>query len=75
MPFFAVVFVVEGIGQARVGILAQPLTHYLKQPGWTPLQATAYLALLNFPWIIKPVFGLVSDFVPLLGYRRKWDWD
>ena len=27
--------------------------------------------MLNFPWIIKPVFGLVSDFVPLFGYRRK----
>ena len=71
MLFFAVAFVVEGIGQARVGILAQPLTYYLKQLGWTPLQATAYLALLNFPWIIKPIFGLVSDFVPLFGYRRK----
>jgi MFS family permease len=23
------------------------------------------------PWIIKPVYGLVSDFVPLFGYRRK----
>jgi MFS family permease len=71
MLFFAIVFVVEGIGQARVGILAQPLTYYLKQLNWTPLQVTSYLALLNFPWIIKPVFGLASDFVPLFGYRRK----
>lgn len=71
MLFFAVVFVVEGIGQARVGILAQPLTYYLKQLGWAPLEVTAYLALLNFPWIIKPAFGLVSDFIPLFGYRRK----
>ncbi len=71
MLFFAVVFVVEGIGQARVGIIAQPLTYYLKQLGWTPLHVTAYLALLNFPWIIKPVFGLASDFIPVFGYRRK----
>jgi MFS family permease len=71
MLFFAIVYVVEGIGQARVGIIYQPLTHYLKVTGWTPLEVTAYFAALNFPWIIKPLFGLVSDFVPLFGYRRK----
>ena len=71
MLFFAIVYVVEGIGQARVGIIFQPLNFYLKDIGWTPVQVTAYLAILNFPWIIKPVFGLVSDFIPLFGYRRK----
>jgi MFS family permease len=71
MIFFATVFAVEGIGQGRVGIVFQPISFYLKELGWTPLDVTAYLALLNFPWIIKPVFGLVSDVVPLLGYRRK----
>jgi MFS family permease len=70
MLFFAIVFAVEGIGQARVGIILQPLTSYLKLDGWTPLQVTAYFGALNFPWVIKPVFGLVSDFVPLFGYRR-----
>lgn len=71
MLFFAIVYVVEGIGQGRVGIVFQPISFYLKEIGWTPLEVTAYLALLNFPWVIKPVFGLVSDFVPLFGYRRK----
>src|SRR5215475_14186754 len=70
MIFFAIVFAVEGIGQARVGIILQPLSYFLKTNGWTPLQVTAYFAVLNFPWVIKPVFGLISDFVPLLGYRR-----
>jgi MFS family permease len=27
--------------------------------------------VLNLPWIIKPVYGIVSDLVPLFGYRRK----
>ena len=71
MLFFAIVYVVEGIGQARVGVIFQPLNFYLKDIGWTPVQVTTYLAVLNFPWIIKPVFGLVSDFLPLFGYRRK----
>jgi MFS family permease len=70
MLFFAIVYLVEGVGQARVGIILQPLTNYLKTHGWSPLEVTAYFGVLNFPWVIKPVFGLVSDFVPLFGYRR-----
>ena len=71
MVFFALVYVVEGIGQTG-GLIAQPLNYFLKETyGWTPVQVTAYLTVLNFPWIIKPVYGIVSDFVPLFGYRRK----
>jgi predicted MFS family arabinose efflux permease len=39
--------------------------------GWSPVQVTAFLTLFNLPWVIKPVYGLISDFVPLFGYRRK----
>jgi hypothetical protein len=71
MLFFGLVYVVEGIGQTG-GLIAQPLNFYLKQTfGWTPVQVTAYLTILNLPWIIKPVYGIVSDFLPLFGYRRK----
>jgi predicted MFS family arabinose efflux permease len=71
MLFFALVYVVEGIGQTG-GMIAQPLNYYLKQTfGWTPIQVTAYLTILNLPWIIKPVYGIVSDFLPIFGYRRK----
>ena len=71
MLFFALVYVVEGLGQTG-GLIAQPLNYFLKQVyGWTPVQVTAWLTVLNLPWIIKPVYGVVSDFVPLFGYRRK----
>jgi MFS family permease len=71
MAFFALVYIVEGLGQTG-GLIAQPLNYFLKeQYGWTPVQVTAYLTVLNFPWIIKPVYGIVSDFIPLFGYRRK----
>ena len=39
--------------------------------GWTPVQVTAYLTVLNLPWIIKPVYGIISDFLPIFGYRRR----
>jgi MFS family permease len=71
MLFFALVYVVEGFGQTG-GLIAQPLAYYLKEVfAWTPVQVTAGLTVLNLPWVIKPVYGIVSDFVPLLGYRRK----
>ena len=72
MLFFAIVYTVEGIGQAKVGIVWQPLTWFLKtQYGWTALQIAASLTVLDVPWVVKPLYGLVSDFLPLLGYRRR----
>ena len=69
--FFALVYVVEGLGQIG-GLIAQPLNYYLKTAqGWTPVQIAAFISLFNLPWIIKPLYGLISDFVPLFGYRRK----
>ena len=71
MFFFALVYVAEGAGQTD-GLIAQPLNYYLKQVyQWTPVQITAYLTVLNLPWFIKPLYGAVSDFVPVFGYRRK----
>jgi MFS family permease len=71
LVFFALVYVVEGLGQV-VGLISQPLNYYLKETqGWTPVQITTFVTLFNLPWIIKPVYGLISDFVPLFGYRRK----
>ncbi len=72
MLFFAVAYAVEGIGQAKSGIVWQPLTHFLKEVhGWSPVEISASLAVLDVPWVIKPLYGLVSDFLPLAGYRRR----
>src|SRR5271166_4737772 len=69
--FFALVYVVEGVGQI-VGLISQPLNFYLKEAlGFSPVQVTAFITVFNLPWVIKPLYGLISDFVPLFGYRRK----
>ncbi|MDE2474312.1 MAG: hypothetical protein KGO48_04630, partial [Alphaproteobacteria bacterium] len=71
MLFFAAVYLAEGICQSD-GLIAQPLNFYLKQVhGWTAVQITAFLTVFNLPWFFKPLYGIVSDFVPLFGYRRK----
>ena len=72
MLFFAIVYTVEGIGQAKSGIVWQPLTYFLKEAqGWGPVEISASLAVLDLPWIVKPLYGLVSDFLPLFGSRRR----
>ncbi len=71
MTFFALVFIAEGLGQVS-GLINQPLSYYLlKTNGWNAEQINAFLSVLVIPWIIKPLYGIVSDFVPLFGYRRK----
>jgi len=72
MWFFAIVYAVEGIGQAKSGIMWQPLSHWLKVTlNWDPVRISASLAILDLPWVIKPLWGAISDFVPLFGYRRR----
>ncbi len=72
MLFFAVVYTVEGFCQAKVGVIWQPLTHYLKESqGWDAVRIATSLAVLDVPWVVKPLYGIVSDFVPLFGYRRR----
>jgi MFS family permease len=72
MLFFAIVYTVEGFCQAKAGVIWQPLTHYLKQTqGWDTVQIAASLAVLDVPWVVKPIYGIISDFVPLFGYRRR----
>lgn len=68
---FGLVYFAQGIGQ-HVGLVSQPLQFFFKQAlGLDPAQTTEYLAILTLPWAIKPLYGLLSDFIPLFGYRRK----
>lgn len=68
---FALAYFAQGLGQAG-GLISQPLNYYLKTGlGLDSAQVADYLAILSLPWIIKPFYGLVSDYLPLFGYRRK----
>jgi len=69
--FLGLVYFAQGIGQSA-GLLNQPLMFYLVEGlGLTSAQANNYLACLTIPWTIKPLYGFISDFFPLLGYRRR----
>lgn len=70
VSFFGLAYFMQHFGQ--FGLIMQPLQFYFKETmGFNAEQTTAYLSVLTIPWMIKPLYGLISDFVPLFGYRRK----
>lgn len=68
---FAVLYFVQGITETATGLVHQPTLSLLKGWGHTAAEVTTFTALLGIPWCLKPIFGLLSDFVPLAGQRRK----
>jgi len=49
----------------------QTITISLKDAGLSAGQVATFFAITTVPWLIKPVYGLLSDFVPLFGFHRK----
>jgi folate/biopterin transporter len=62
------VYFVQGIlGLARLAV-----SFFLKDElGLSPAQVSALLGIVALPWMIKPLFGFISDGLPLFGYRRR----
>jgi folate/biopterin transporter len=70
LELFAIlsVYFVQGIlGLARLAV-----SFFLKDDlGLSPAQMGALTGIAAIPWIIKPLFGFLSDGLPLFGYRRR----
>lgn len=71
--FFFGVIIVYGVSQGLGKGLSKVSTqYYLKDEQMVqPSQAQVYVGLIQIPWIIKPLWGLLTDVVPVLGYRRR----
>ncbi|MGH8477679.1 MAG: MFS transporter [Methylococcales bacterium] len=68
---FATLYFVQGIVEPTEGLIAQPLRALLKNWGYGAQNIAGFTALLSIPWALKPIYGLISDFVPLCGSRRR----
>ncbi|HEY5646075.1 MAG TPA: MFS transporter [Pseudomonadales bacterium] len=69
--FFAVMYFVQGLGDPTSGLIAQPVRSLLREWGESPSSIAAFMAVLAIPWTLKPLFGLLSDYLPLFGSRRR----
>jgi MFS family permease len=48
----------------------QTIAIVLKDTGLSAGLVANFFAVSTVPWLIKPVYGMISDFVPLFGRRR-----
>jgi MFS family permease len=64
---FAVVYFAQGMWY----LPNQTIIVVLKDRGFSAGQVATFFLITTVPWMIKPVYGLISDFVPLFGRRRK----
>ena len=67
----AVLFAVVYFAQGMWYLPNQTLTIVLKERGLSAGQVATFFTFSTIPWLIKPAYGLLSDFVPLFGVRRK----
>src|SRR5438067_13466752 len=64
---FGVVYFAQGMWY----LPNQTITIVLKERGLSAGQVADFFLISTVPWLIKPLYGLISDFVPLFGRRRK----
>ncbi|WOL08913.1 folate-biopterin transporter 1, chloroplastic-like isoform X1 [Canna indica] len=64
----AIVYFVQGVlGLARLAV-----SFYLKDDlRLDPAETAVITGLSSLPWLIKPLYGFISDSFPLFGYRRR----
>lgn len=70
---FACVYFIQGIAEPTQGLIAQPVRSLLAEWGQSAAMIGSFMAVVSLPWSIKPLFGLLADFVPLgRSSRRNW---
>ncbi|AFZ55633.1 folate/biopterin family MFS transporter [Anabaena cylindrica FACHB-243] len=67
IAILAVYFVQGILGLARLAV-----SFFLKDElHLSPVEVSALLGIVALPWMIKPLFGFISDGLPIFGYRRR----
>jgi hypothetical protein len=67
IAILAVYFVQGILGLARLAV-----SFFLKDElGLGPAEVSALMGVVAIPWMIKPLYGFISDGLPMFGYRRR----
>ena len=68
----ALIFAVVYFAQGMWYLPNLSITFLLKDTfGLSAAQTATFFSITVIPWLIKPMYGLISDFIPLFGQRRK----
>eukprot|EP00611_Tribonema_gayanum_P032266 TRINITY_DN954_c0_g1_i2.p1 TRINITY_DN954_c0_g1~~TRINITY_DN954_c0_g1_i2.p1 ORF type:complete len:492 (+),score=68.81 TRINITY_DN954_c0_g1_i2:1589-3064(+) len=58
--------------QGALGLARLATTFFLKDElGLAPAELAALTGIFTLPWVLKPLYGFLSDGVPIFGYRRR----
>ena len=68
---FATLYFVQGTAEPTAGLVAQPVRSLLRSWGLDAGDIAGVMFIIGFPWYVKPLFGLFTDFLPIGGYRRR----
>ncbi|MBI1271678.1 MFS transporter [bacterium] len=72
VAFFFTAYALQGFACAQFGIVGQPVQYFLMDGlKMNAADISFIMSVLMIPWIIKPIYGLISDSIPFLGYHRK----
>jgi MFS family permease len=68
----AVIFAIVYFAQGMWYLPNLSITFLLKENlGLSAADTATFFTITTIPWLIKPLYGLISDFLPLFGQRRK----
>lgn len=66
--FFAACYLAQGMS----GVIYEPVSYLLKDKlGLGAAQSASFIWWMTLPMLIKPLFGLLSDLVPIARLRRR----
>ncbi|KAM3380545.1 hypothetical protein P3S68_006118 [Capsicum galapagoense] len=71
--FVSGVVIIYGINQGMsLGLSKISTQYYMKdEQKLQPSEAQIYAGVIQIPWMVKPLWGLLTDTLPIIGYRRR----
>jgi MFS family permease len=69
---FGAIYFIQGIAEPNEGLVSQPVKSWMRRENATMEQIGQFAFIIGLPWMIKPLWGLLADLIPVpfLGRRR-----
>jgi predicted MFS family arabinose efflux permease len=70
LALFGTLYFIQGIVEPTACLPAQPIQSHLRHYEFSATQIGQFFGVIGIAWSLKPLFGLISDFLPIGGHRR-----
>lgn len=64
-------YFIQGLAEPTEGLIAQPVRSLQRSWGQSAAEISGFAAAVAIPWSLKPLYGILTDFFPLFGSRRR----